>query len=186
MRPITTPLRGNAGRWNSHNGGSALFPHTSIGSCGDQTAAVVHACLAACQKTGKKQNAFNAFYEAQRTEFDKTIQEEAMFAYAKLAQELEFNNKAVAAYQRFNETFPKSNYKNESSKNLATLLYTSNDYKAAIAVLEDMSMTDESTKELYQKILFLRSEELYLQKDIANAEAMFKRTIALNSSSACV
>ncbi len=36
-------------------GGSALFPHTSIRSCGDQTAAVAHACLAACQKTGKNQ-----------------------------------------------------------------------------------------------------------------------------------
>jgi hypothetical protein len=36
-------------------GGSALFPHTSISSCGDQTAAVVHACLAAYQKTGKNQ-----------------------------------------------------------------------------------------------------------------------------------
>ncbi len=36
-------------------GGSALFPHTTIHSCGDQTAAVAHACLAACQKTGKNQ-----------------------------------------------------------------------------------------------------------------------------------
>ncbi|HEY5235557.1 MAG TPA: hypothetical protein VIJ14_05220, partial [Rhabdochlamydiaceae bacterium] len=36
-------------------GGSALFPHTNIRSCGDQTAAVAHACLAACQKTGKNQ-----------------------------------------------------------------------------------------------------------------------------------
>lgn len=35
--------------------GSALFPHTHIRSCGDQVAAVAHACLAACQKTGKKQ-----------------------------------------------------------------------------------------------------------------------------------
>ena len=36
-------------------GGSALFPHSSIRSCGDQTAAVVHASLAACHLTGKQQ-----------------------------------------------------------------------------------------------------------------------------------
>ncbi len=36
-------------------GGSALFPHTHIRSCGDQTAAVALSCLAACQKTGKNQ-----------------------------------------------------------------------------------------------------------------------------------
>lgn len=31
-------------------GGSALFPHTHIRSCGDQTAAVAQGCLAACKK----------------------------------------------------------------------------------------------------------------------------------------
>lgn len=36
-------------------GGSALFPHTYLSKCGDQIAAVVHASLAACQKTGKNQ-----------------------------------------------------------------------------------------------------------------------------------
>jgi hypothetical protein len=35
--------------------GSAFFPHTHIRSCGDQVAAVAHACLAALQKTGKNQ-----------------------------------------------------------------------------------------------------------------------------------
>ena len=155
---------------------SELFE--KIANTGDAMAQSASYHLGDCfLKVGKKQNAFNAFYEAQRTEFDKTIQEEAMFTYAKLAQELEFNNKAIAAYQRFNELFPKSKYKNEAGKNLATLLYSSNDYKAAIAVLENMSISDESTKELYQKILFLRAQELYLQKDMANAEDMFKRSL---------
>lgn len=36
-------------------GGSAFFPHTHILSCGDQVAAVAHAALAACKKTGKNQ-----------------------------------------------------------------------------------------------------------------------------------
>lgn len=37
------------------NGGSALFPHTYIGKCGDQMAAVAQACLDACEKSGKQQ-----------------------------------------------------------------------------------------------------------------------------------
>lgn len=156
---------------------SELFE--KIANTGDAMAQSASYHLGDCfLKVGKKQNAFNAFYEAQRTEFDKTIQEEAMFTYAKLAQELEFNNKAIAAYQRFNETFPKSKYKNEAGKNLATLLYSANDYKAAIAVLEDMKITDDATKELYQKILFLRAQELYVQKDFSNAEEMFKRSVS--------
>lgn len=128
-------------------------------------------------KVGKKQNAFNAFYEAQRTEFNKDIQEESMFTYARLAQELEFNSKAIAAYQKFIEQFPASAHKNEASKNLATLLYSSNDYKSAISVLDGMSQKDDATRELYQKILFLRAQELYLQRDMNGAEQMFKKSL---------
>lgn len=156
---------------------SILFE--KIANLGDAMAQSASYHLGDCfLKVGKKQNAFNAFYEAQRTEFNKNIQEEAMFAYAKLAQELEYPSKAITAYQKFIEYFPKSAYKNEASKNLATLLYSSSDYKAAISILEGMNVADESTKELYQKILFLRAQELYLQKDFANSEAMFKRSIA--------
>ena len=155
---------------------SQLFER--IANTGDAMAQSASYHLGDCfLKTGKKQNAFNAFYEAQRTEFNKEIQEEAMFAYAKLAQELGYPSKAVTAYQKFIEYFPKSTYKNEVSKLLATLLYSSSDYKAAIAILEDMSISDETTKELYQKILFLRAQELYLQKEPAQAEAMFKRSM---------
>jgi TolA-binding protein len=128
-------------------------------------------------KVGKKQNAFNAFYEAQRTEFDKSIQEEAMFNYSKLAQELEYTSKAIMGFQKFIETFPKSKYKNDASKYLATLLYSTSDYKTAIEILENMNFSDETTKELYQKILFLRGQELFLQKDYSNAEEILKRSM---------
>jgi len=157
---------------------SQLFE--KIANTGDAMAQSASYHLGDCfLKTGKRQNAFNAFYEAQRTEFDKGIQEEAMFTYAKLAQELEYPTKAIAAYQKFNELFPKSEHKNEAKKNLATLLYSSNDYRTAVTVLEDMTITDEATRELYQKILFLRAEELFLQNDFTAASDMFKRSIAI-------
>lgn len=155
---------------------SELFE--KIANSGDAMAQSASYHLGDCfLKVGKKQNAFNAFYEAQRTEFDKSIQEESMFAYAKLAQELEFSNKAIAAYQKFNELFPKSEYKNETRKNLATLLVSSNDYKTAIQVLEDMQITDANTKELYQKVLFLRAQELFIQRDFNESKSLFKKSI---------
>ncbi len=157
---------------------SQLFER--IANTGDAMAQSASYHLGDCfLKVGKKQNAFNAFYEAQRTEFDKGIQEEAMFTYAKLAQELEYPNKAIAAYQKFNESFPKSEHRNEARKNLATLLYSSNDYKTAISVLEDMSITDDQTKELYQKILFLRGQELYIQNDYSNSADMFRKSLSI-------
>ncbi|MCC6818533.1 MAG: tetratricopeptide repeat protein [Bacteroidia bacterium] len=158
------------------NKSSLLFE--KIANSGDAMAQSASYHLGDCYlKVGKKQNAFNAFYEAQRTEFNKDIQEEAMFAYARLAHELEYTSKAIAAYQKFIEYFPKSQYKNEASKNLATILYSTNDYRAAIAILEGMTISDDATKELFQKILFLRAQELYLQKDYSNSEAMFKKSL---------
>lgn len=156
---------------------SELFER--IANAGDAMAQSASYHLGDCfLKVGKKQNAFNAFYEAQRTDFDKSVQEEALFNYAKLAQELEYSSKAIAAYQKFNELFPKSEYKNEARKNLANLLVSSNDYKTAVSVLSDMQITDQATKELYQKVLFLRGQELFLQKDYKEATEMFKQSIA--------
>ncbi len=135
--------------------------------------------LADCyMKVDKRQNAFNAFYEAQRLNFDKNIQESSMFHYAKLAEELQYNNKAISAYQKFIELFPKSKNLNEVKRNLAELLLNSNDYKTAIEVLEDMPSKDEQTKELYQKVLFLRGQELFLQKEYSESEKKFKEAIA--------
>lgn len=37
------------------DGGTALFPHSSIVRCGDQVAAVLYASMAACKQTGKNQ-----------------------------------------------------------------------------------------------------------------------------------
>ncbi len=157
---------------------SQLFE--KIANTGDAMAQSASYHLGDCfLKTGKKQNAFNAFYEAQRTEFDKGIQEEAMFTYAKLAQELEYPNKAIAAYQKFNEQFPKSDHKNEARKNLATLLYSSNDYKTAVTVMEDMTISDDPTRELFQKIMFLRAQELFLQNDYNAASEMFKKSLTI-------
>jgi TolA-binding protein len=164
---------------------SQLFE--KIANTGDAMAQSASYHLGDCfLKTGKKQNAFNAFYEAQRTEFDKGIQEEAMFTYAKLAQELEYSAKAIAAYQKFNELFPSSSHKNEARKNLATLLYSSSDYKTAVTVLEDMNITDDPTKELFQKILFLRAQELLVQKDYAAASDMFRKSIAIRIDNSIV
>lgn len=159
------------------NKSSILFE--KIANTGDAMAQSASYHLGDCYlKTGKKQNAFNAFYEAQRTEFNKDIQEEAMYTYGRLAHELEYTSKAIASYQKFIEYFPKSKYINDVKKNLAELLYQTSDYRAAIAILDGSNITDESTKELFQKILFLRAQELYIQKEYANSEAMFKKSLA--------
>lgn len=164
---------------------SELFE--KIANAGDAMAQSASFHLGDCfLKVGKKQNAFNAFFEAQRTDFDKSIKEEAMFTYAKLAHELEYFSKAITAYQKFVETFPKSEHTNEAQRNLAALLISSNDYKTAVTILDDMKITDQSTKELYQKVLFLRAQELYIQRDYPVASTMFKKSIANKVDNAIV
>ncbi|MBC7426178.1 MAG: tetratricopeptide repeat protein, partial [Bacteroidia bacterium] len=125
-------------------------------------------------KANQKQNAFNAFFEAQRTNFDPFIKEEATYNYARLAYELNYTSIAIATFQKFIETYPKSSHLNESRKNLASLFLVSNDYKTAVSVLENIENMDEETKGIYQKITYSRGEELVINKDWAAATKMFE------------
>jgi TolA-binding protein len=53
------------------------------------------------EKTGKKTEARTAFLQAARMNFDKAIQEEAWFQYAKLSYELGQTNDALVSLKNF-------------------------------------------------------------------------------------
>src|SRR5690606_11119971 len=108
----------------------------------------------------KKRNAYNAFFEAQRTDFDKEIKENAMFNMAKIAFEIEDYKTAIETFNRFIEFFPLSKNKEEAQKLLAKLFLVTTDYKAAIPILENIKSLDTESKLILHQILILRGEEL--------------------------
>src|ERR1043165_4424535 len=77
-------------------------------------------------KMGSKQNALNAFGLASKLEFDKQVQEDALYNYAKLSYELAFNpyNEAIKAFQKYIRNFPDAPHIDEAYTYLANVFIT--------------------------------------------------------------
>jgi len=161
----------------------AFIAFSKIATKGTSLAQIASYHLGECfVKADKKQNAYNAFFEAQRTDFDKEIKENAMFNLGKLAFELEEHKTAIETFNRFIELFPSSKNKPEAQKLLARLFLVSTDYKSAIPILENIPNLDAESRGILHQILVLRGEELILSKDYAEAKKLFVKAGAMRET----
>lgn len=123
-----------------------------------------------------KEKARSAFFRASRLEFDKSMQEEAWFNYARFSYELEFNQIALESIQSFIKEFPRSAKRDEANTLLGEILLTSKNYQAAIDILEPMPNKSLAAREAYQKATYYRGLEFYNERAFPNALSMFLRS----------
>ncbi len=128
-------------------------------------------------KTGDKQSARNAFFKASKLSFDKDLQAEGLFNYAKLSYELEFHQVALDATQEFIKAYPYSKRTDEAKTLLGEVLLTTKNYKDAIDILESIPNKNQDAKEAYQKVTYYRGLEFYNERAFQNAISMFLRSI---------
>lgn len=140
--------------------------------------------LADCYvKQGEKLKAKNAFYEAYRTGLDKKITEDALFSFAKISYELDFNpyNEAVKGFTKYLKEYPSSSRKDEVYNFLINVYSTTKNYDQALKSIESLGTIDPILKVTYQKLTYFRGVELFNNNDLNNAEKYFKKSIDLNS-----
>lgn len=128
-------------------------------------------------KTGNKQGARNAFFRASKLTFDKSLQEEGLFNYAKLSYELQFHSVALDVIQEFLKTYPRTSKLNEAKTLLAEVLLSTKNYKEAVNVLETVSNKTDEAREAYQKVTYYRGLEFYNERAFENGISMFMRSI---------
>ena len=137
----------------------------------------------------KKEEARNAFMEASRIGIDKTIHEEALFNYGKLSYESGYATAAVEAMQDYLKAYPKGANKTEAQELLANALLSTNDYVAAMEVIDDIQVKTPKLKEAYQRVSYFSGVQLYNQKNFDDAEKMFMQSlenpIDINLQAAC-
>lgn len=126
---------------------------------------------------GKKERALNAFAEAKRKNYDKDISEISAFNYAKLAAELQKNSTAIGAIKEFLDEYPNSENANAAKSMMADIFLSTKNYKAAIAVLEEIGNLNDDSKRAYQELTFHRGEELYLNNQYQDADVFFKKSL---------
>jgi TolA-binding protein len=128
-------------------------------------------------KTKNKQSARNAFLVASKIDFDSQLQEDALYEYAKLSYELDFNTQALDATRLYLKKYPRSGKLNEVKTLLAEELLNSHSYREAIEVLEPIPNKSESAKEAYQKVTYYRGLEFYNERAFENAIGVFLRSL---------
>ncbi|MBT6234501.1 MAG: tetratricopeptide repeat protein [Bacteroidetes bacterium] len=128
-------------------------------------------------QTNRKERALNAFAEAKRKNYDPKISEIAAYNYAKLAAELQKNNLAINAIKEFLTVYPRSEYANSAKTMMADIFLSTKNYKAAIALLEEIGNLNNESKLVYQELTFHRGEELYLNKQYQDADVFFKKSL---------
>lgn len=127
-------------------------------------------------KTSNKQGSRNAFLESSKLKFDKELQEDALFNFAKLSYELEFHNIALDAAKTYLQNYPRSTKLNEAKTLLANILLTTKNHRDAIDLLESIPNKDDDAKEAYQKVTYYRALEFYNERAFENAIGMFLRS----------
>ncbi|MBK8873084.1 MAG: tetratricopeptide repeat protein [Bacteroidetes bacterium] len=128
-------------------------------------------------KTKNKQSARNAFQFASKADYDKTIQEESLFNYAKLSLELSFQSVAVNALNDFTRLYPTSKYTDEVNELMAQLYITTKNYKDALVALDKIKAKSEKAKAAYQKVAYFRAIEFFNDRDYEKSIALFNKAI---------
>ncbi|MFK7935930.1 MAG: tetratricopeptide repeat protein, partial [Saprospiraceae bacterium] len=125
-------------------------------------------------QTNNKSSARNAFGVASRMEYDKNVQEESLFNYAKLSYELKFEPDAVAALQAIK---PGTKYYNDAQTLLGNVFLNTRDYARAMKIIEEVPNKTPQLREAYQKVTYFRGVQEYNNGNLEEAERLFQKSL---------
>lgn len=127
-------------------------------------------------KTANKASARNAFQFASKLNHNKTIQENALFNYAKLSYELNLPG-GLTAFRDFLDKYPNSKNADEANELLAELYLGTRNYKDALTALDNVKNKTTKTRGAYQKVAYFRGIELMNDSENEKAIGMFEKAI---------
>jgi tetratricopeptide (TPR) repeat protein len=124
---------------------------------------------------GDKQSARNDFARASRLNYDPTIQDEALFNYAKLSYELKYDQDAITALQSIT---PSSRYFTEAQTLMSDIFLDTRDYERALAIMKTLPQPlTPDLREAYQRVNYFRGVQLYQQNQVQQAKPFFFEAI---------
>ncbi|MFZ2287472.1 MAG: tetratricopeptide repeat protein [Bacteroidales bacterium] len=130
-------------------------------------------------KNNDKKRAQMAFSAAAGMSFDKQVQEEALFNFAKLAYENSYApfGEGIEALHTYIQTYPNSAHVSEAYDYLISAYMRLKNYQAAMNSLEKISSRDDRLKTAYQKVAYYRGIELFRNKNYQEAVATFTKSL---------
>jgi len=133
--------------------------------------------------TGEKSKAQLAFSSASKLEFDKSIQEDALFDFAKITYELSYSpfNETIRAFNEFINKFPGSGNIDEAYDYLVKVYMVTRNYKDALLYLERIVKNDmpqsKDIRTAYQRVTYYRGLELFSNLMFEDAISLFDKSL---------
>ncbi|WP_111446250.1 tetratricopeptide repeat protein [Breznakibacter xylanolyticus] len=127
-----------------------------------------------------KKRARVAFEAAAKYDFDKSIQEDAMFNHLKLNYEMAFSpfNEIINGFIKFIDTFPNSSKIDQAYDYLGKAFLTSKNYKQALDAMKSIKSKNANTYKAMQRIAYYRGLELYTSLQFKDAIDFFTLSLA--------
>ena len=126
-------------------------------------------------------NARMAYEAALRTNFNKTVREEAMFNYALTSYETTTAfGESISAFEQFLAEFPDSKYADKAYDYLSTVYMTTKNYDAAYQSIQKIKSPNAKLLETKQYLLYQLGTEAFAQNN--HEKAIDNFTLALQCS----
>jgi len=134
-------------------------------------------------KTGDNTNALMAFDAASRVKFDPSISEVALYNYAMLVHKTSLSvfDQSITVLQRFLSEYPNSKYVSEINNQLASTLLSTNNYQAALNVIDKMRSPGRPVLEAKQTILFQLGAQDFIDGNYNQAIQRFDACINMGN-----
>jgi len=121
--------------------------------------------------------ASSAFDQASKLSYNKQMQEDAAFLYAKVNYQSKKYTLAILALDRFIRTYRESDYVPEANNLLSEAFLNTNDFQRAITFIERLEQKSPRIQQAYQKVTFYKGTEFYNQAQYDQAVQLFDKSL---------
>jgi len=130
-------------------------------------------------KENDKTSARMAFESAARMDFDKNIQEEALYNYVLVVYEQSYSpfNESILAFERFLKEFPKSDYSDNIYDYLVNVYLTTKNYEAAYESIQKIKSKNPKILEARQRILYSIGIQNFTEANYDKAIKLFSESL---------
>jgi tetratricopeptide (TPR) repeat protein len=128
-------------------------------------------------KTDNKNYAVSAFKISKDNSYDRVLEEESGFQYAKLNLDLGNFEEAIKAIQEYKSRYPGSERVANIDEILTEAYLNSKNYDLAIEHIEGMQYRSERINKAYQQITFFKGTELFNDAKFRQAVEMFDKSL---------
>lgn len=126
--------------------------------------------------------ALNAFDQARKAKFSKTVQEDAAFQHAKVQLDANKGADAIRELNDFLKLYPDSRYENEANELLSEAYLSSNNYLAAIEYIEGLKRRTPKINAAYQRMAYNQGVNEYNAERFEQAIKYFDKAISTNEN----